>query len=63
PWEINARFNLGTGFPFTPVSSYYNKLDLSEYTSESILGGNDYIGVLFAEVNSSRLPVYHRLDL
>ncbi len=63
PWEINARFNLGTGFPFTPVSGYYNKLDLSEYTSESILGGNDFIGVLFADVNSSRLPVYHRLDL
>jgi len=63
PWEVNARFNLGTGFPYTPVTSYYDKIDLSDYSTNSVLEPGSAYGVLFGEINSARLPVYHRLDL
>lgn len=63
PWELNARFNFGTGFPYTPVTSYYDKIDLGDYSTNSVLEPGCAYGVLFGETNSARLPVYHRLDL
>jgi hypothetical protein len=63
PWELNTHFSLGSGFPYTPVTSYYGKIDFNEFESNAVL--NDYYsyGILFGETNSARLPVYHRLDL
>ncbi len=62
PWELNARFSLGTGFPYTPVTSYYGKIDFGNYGADDVLNEYYTYGLLFGELNSARLPVYHRLD-
>jgi hypothetical protein len=67
PWEFNLRWNLGTGFPFTPIRGYFQNqpfvtpvggADLSyDYARE-----NGQLGILYGDLNSARLPIYHRLD-
>lgn len=62
-WKILARWNFGSGFPFTPTNALYEKLRLSNTSSWDILTENGLIGINFGEYNSARLPSYHRLDL
>ena len=62
-WELNARWNFGTGFPFTLTQGYYGLLGFmdgiySDYTTE-----NEDLGILYADINTGRLPTYHRLDV
>lgn len=62
-YEINARWNLGTGFPFTQVQGFYEHLTMpggvgTDYTTE-----NGQLGLIYGELYGGRLPVYHRLDL
>ena len=66
-WYISVRWNLGTGFPFTPTQGYYPGIDFLDplgnpdinfdYTTD-----NGDPTVLYGELNSNRLPTYHRLD-
>lgn len=67
-WEFNVRWNFGSGFPFTPIAGYYQQLPWTNpdgtpnidypYTTE-----NGEVGTLYGDLNSSRLPSYHRLDV
>ena len=67
-WEVSMRYNFGTGFPFTPTQLYYSELP---FTNDRGQGAIDYQyttengepGVLFGDLNTRRLPNYHRLDL
>ena len=61
-WEISARWNFGTGFPFTQVSAFYEKLPYDNiyfdpYTESGTLG------IIYDELNGGQLPTYHRLDI
>lgn len=61
-WQIDARWNFGSGFPFTQTQAYY-----PHYVPSNI--GDDYVAAnedvyfLLAGLNQARLPNYHRLDL
>jgi hypothetical protein len=62
-WSLDARWNLGSGFPFTQTQGFYPSLDFSDgintdYTSES-----GELGIIYAGLNEGRLPWYHRLDI
>jgi len=63
-WELSARWNFGSGFPFTQTQGFYEKLPFQEgglgldYTSM-----NGDLGILLGPINEGRLPTYHRLDL
>lgn len=61
-WEINGRWNLGSGFPFTQTQGFYEKVKFTnlfdDYTQNS---GN--LGVIYSSLNNGRLPWYHRLDI
>lgn len=61
-WEISARWNFGTGFPFTQTQGYYELVNFNEgiYTDYTTINGE--LGILFADLNAGRLPTYHRLD-
>ncbi len=62
-WQFDARWNFGSGFPFTQTQGFYPYLDFTgglnvDYTSE-----NAELGILYGPLNESRLPYYHRLDV
>ncbi|NVN95372.1 MAG: TonB-dependent receptor [Bacteroidetes bacterium] len=60
-WEFNIRWNYGSGFPFTKVTGNYEKLNFSDI-NQNITTTNGEIGTLYDELNTGRLPEYHRLD-
>lgn len=60
-WEVNLRFNYGSGFPFTPTQGYFEELLFSNIgTPVTITNGS--LGVLYGDYNSHRLTYYSRLD-
>ena len=61
-YEISARWNLGSGFPFTPTQGFYERI-LDGNIDEDVNTANGELGIIFGEQNSKRLPYYHRLDI
>jgi hypothetical protein len=62
-WELSSRFNLGSGFPFTKTQGFYEQLDFSQGVGTDYTSQNGQLGILYGDLNSGRLPYYHRLDL
>lgn len=61
-WEMSARWNFGTGFPFTKVTGFYEELPYNNIYFDPYTGSG-YAGVLYGDLNNGQLPTYHRLDL
>lgn len=63
-YEVSARWNLGSGLPFTQTQGYYQGLPVEGGISVSPIAGNpNYLEVYYGTLNGGRLPYYHRLDL
>ena len=62
-WEVNARWNLGSGFPFTPSAGYYPKQSFEDGINSDYTNSNGDFSIYYGEINSKRFPTYHRLDL
>ncbi len=62
--EISARWNLGSGFPFTQTAGFFESIDLQGGLGTDYTTQNGDLGILYndAELNGGRLPYYHRLD-
>lgn len=60
-WQIDLRWNFGTGFPFTQTQAYYPSLDMTSYDMDYV-GTNEELDFMLADYNKGRLPHYHRLD-
>lgn len=60
--SANARWNFGSGFPFTQTAGFYEKFDFQGGPSTDYVTGNGQLGILYAGFNQGRLPTYHRLD-
>ena len=62
--EVSARWNLGSGLPFTPTSGFYAAENFSGgVTTDYTTTNPSSVTTLLGSFNSSRLPFYHRLDL
>ncbi|OFX28211.1 MAG: hypothetical protein A2033_06010 [Bacteroidetes bacterium GWA2_31_9] len=61
-WEFSARWNLGSGFPFTQTQGFYEKVPFADGISTDYTTSNGELGIMYGEVNQGRLPYYHRLD-
>lgn len=61
-WEFNARWNLGSGFPFTQTQGFYEGLNFSSI-DQNPTSANGSLEIAYADFNKGRLPYYHRLDL
>lgn len=69
-WEVSARWNFGSGFPFTKTQGFYPDYSATflqqgiqtDYVSANTTNEDD-IGILYDDdLNTGRLPYYHRLD-
>lgn len=64
-WELSARYNLGSPFPFTQTQGFFEDLNpTSGGIGTSYPQQNGNIGLVYAnDINGGRLSWYHRLDL
>lgn len=63
PWEVSLRWNFGSGLPFTPTKGVYAKPAQGGVAVDPITGNPSTISYIYGDLNSKRLPTYHRLDL
>ena len=62
-WEINIRWNYGSGLPFTQTQGYYHSIDYSQGINTDITTSNsNQLEIIYADLNQGRLSSYHRLD-
>lgn len=62
-WEVDFRWNFGSGLPFTQTSGYYHNIDFTDGIGTDITTSNtNSLGLIYDDLNAGRLPTYHRLD-
>ncbi len=62
--ELNVRWNLGSGLPFTPTAGFYQLENFNDgVTTDYVTNNPSTITTLLGTFNSRRLPYYHRLDI
>ena len=61
--EVNARWEFGSGFPFTQSTGYYSRLPLNDFYDQSFVFDQGASYITLGAKNAARLPAYHRLDL
>lgn len=66
-WELDGRWNLGSGFPFTQTAGFYEHQAFTDGINSNYLTSNTspntQLGILYGPLNQGRLPYYHRLDI
>jgi hypothetical protein len=62
-WQFDARWNMGSGFPFTKTQGFYEYLDFTGGLNVDPTTDAGFLGILYGPLNEGRLPYYHRLDL
>lgn len=62
-WEINLRWNLGSGFPFKPTGGFYENITFDNGVITDYTTTNGNLNYFFDNGNVKRLPWYHRLDM
>ncbi len=63
-WEINGRWNLGSGFPTLQNQGFYEQLTFTDGIAADYTSDNGLVGVLYTSLDQKvRLPYYHRFDL
>lgn len=62
-WEFNARWNYGSGFPFTQTQGFVNQLNPSGNINYNFPTANGNLSYIPGTLNGGRLPDYHRFDI
>lgn len=66
-YEFSLRYNMGSGFPFTPTQAFYRQQTFTENGDKSIdydyTRENGESAIYYGGLNSARLPFYHRVDV
>lgn len=62
-WEFDARWNLGSGFPFYKTTGFYEKLYFQDGVNTDYTTENGDLSFQLEPTNTGRLPYYHRLDI
>jgi len=64
-WEVNARWNFGTGLPFTQIQGFTQFANFNQggigtnYTTAN----SSTLDIVYGNINKGRLSAYHRLDI
>lgn len=62
-FEVSVRWNYGSGFPYSPTASMVEMLDFSNGINSDFISQNGTLTTIYGDLNSERLPNYHRLDI
>jgi hypothetical protein len=62
-WEFDARWNFGSGFPFTQTQGFFELLNFGNGVNTNYTTDNGELGIIYGPLNNSRLPSYHRMDV
>ncbi|GCD80010.1 outer membrane receptor for ferrienterochelin and colicin [Schleiferia thermophila] len=67
-WDFSVRYNFGTGFPFTPTQGNFVQLNFTNqfnqpFANYNFVQENGVVGYIYGDLNSARLPNYHRFDI
>lgn len=62
-WSLGARWQFGSGLPFTQVDGYYTGVDIGSPASTDFLTDAGTTLVSRADPYGGRMPTYHRLDV
>lgn len=62
-WEFDARWNIGSGFPFKPTGGFYEDLNFTGGIGTDYISANGDLNYFFDESQVKELPWYHRLDI
>ena len=61
-WQVDLRWNFGSGFPFTQTQAYYPSIDITS-SNGNFINCNESLAFMLADYNKGKLPNYHRLDI
>lgn len=62
-WEVDARWNIGSGFPFKPTGGFYEDLNFTGGITTDYTTTNGDLNYFYDESQVKELPWYHRLDI
>lgn len=62
-WELNARWNFGSGLPFTQTAGVYGKPVQNNISGDPNATNPNEISYVYDQLNGGRLPTYHRFDV
>jgi hypothetical protein len=62
-WELNMRWAFGSGFPFTLTQGFYEQLPMQGNINQDYTQQNGQLGIVYGDINTGRLPYFHRLDI
>lgn len=62
-WEFDARWNIGSGFPFNPTGGFYEDLNFQGGINTNYTTTNGDLNYFLAAGQVKELTWYHRLDI
>ncbi len=62
-WELDARWNIGSGFPYNPTGGFYEDLNFQGGINTNYTSTNGDLNYFLADGQIKELPWYHRLDI
>jgi len=62
-WDFSVRWNIGSGFPFTPTGGFYEQQGFTGGINTSYTSGNGDLNYFFDHAQTKELPWYHRMDV
>mgnify|MGYP001026422807 CR=1 FL=1 len=62
-WSFDARWNIGSGFPLTQTTGFYENIALQGTIGQDITNQNGILGIEYGRLGGGRLPWYHRFDV
>lgn len=62
-WQVDLRWNFGTGFPYTQTMAFYPYLSMLGGLDFDHITSNEELDFILSDLNKGRLPNYHRMDV
>ena len=62
-WQIDVRWNYGSGFPYSQNQAIYPHSTIGGSISGDYISENESLYYLLSDLNGGRLPSYQRMDL